>query len=280
MDLSLISLEKLKDQRWYVEAPIFSYSHIITDEAFNYWNNMCDHMKMKRVDVHNFILCYSLPELDNDNSLYTRATMMAIIQTVALNVGAFGHFWWHPPTWPFRYSKLYDLKNKTNVSIQIKKEKDERLHERELTKEGMIRIAQVFSILAKLDEEYFHLYSRATTLMGSSNLEYHFYTEAFSNYFRLMERFINVEILLKRGGELKVQKMKKELLKLNVGDVIVEEFHNLYTVRCRDAMHARGEEKQLTYEEAAKCKIICDLMLYKFSEQRFKNLFIKSVPST
>lgn len=275
-DSSRITEEKLQDKRWYVESRIFSYSHIWTTEALEYWNKTCDCLKMKRMNDREVEIRQALPEFVKDEDLYMKAMMVTMLHVIALNVATFGHFWWLPPAWPFRFAKLYDLKNKRDVGIQVKRSKDERMGDRELTKDDMYRTMLVFGAIAKLNERYFELYIKATTLMGSDTFENNFYTEAFSNYFLLIERFIKVEILKKPGGELSVKTMQAELKKLGIDDKILEEFKNLYIVRGRDAMHSRGKEKALTFEEAGKCKVICDLMLFKYCESKF-NLLIKNV---
>ena len=64
--------------------------------------------------------------------------------------------------------------------------------------------------------------------------------------------------------------MQKALKDLGISGDLVDEFKNLYIVRGRDAMHSLGHEQKLTFEEAGKCKILCDLMLFKFCESKFK----------
>jgi AbiV family abortive infection protein len=275
-DCSRITEEKLQDKRWYVQSRIFSYSHIWTAEALEYWNKTCDCLKMKRMNDREVEIRQALPEFVKDEDLYIKAMMVTMLHVIALNIATFGYFWWPPPAWPFRFTKLYDLKNKRDVGIQVKRSKDERMEDRKLTKDDMYRTMLVFGAIAKLNERYFELYIKATTLMGSDTFENNFYTEAFSNYFLLIERFIEVEILKKPGGKLSVKTMQVELKKLFIDDKIVEEFKNLYIVRGRDAMHSRGKEKTLTFEEAGKCKAICDLMLFKYCESKFK-LLIKGV---
>lgn len=270
-DITRIKEEKLQGKRWYVESIIFSYSHIWTTDALEYWNKTCDCLKMKRINDREVEVRQALPELSKDDDLYIKAMMVTMIHVVALSVGTFGHFWWTPPAWPFRFTKLYDLKNRRDVKIQIKRSKDERIEDRKLTRDDMYRTMLVFGAMAKLNERYFEFYIKATTLMGSDTFENNFYAEAFSNYFLLMERFIKVEILKKTDGKkLDVKKMQIELKKLGISDELVEEFKNIYIVRGRDAMHSRGNEQVLTFEEAAKCKIMCDLMLFKYCEDKFK----------
>ncbi|MDD4957355.1 MAG: AbiV family abortive infection protein [Candidatus Omnitrophica bacterium] len=270
-DKTRIKDEKLIDKRWYVESKIFSYSHIWTTEALEYWNDTCDCLKMKRISDREVEIRQALPEFQKDDELYVKAMMVTMIHVVALNVGTFGHFWWTPPAWPFRFTKLYDLKNKRDVKIKIKRSKDERIENRELTRDDMHRTMMVFGAMGKLHERYFELYIKATTLMGSDTFENNFYTEAFSNYFLLMERFIKVEILNKPDGKkLDVKKMQSELKKLGIDNELAEEVKNIYIVRGRDAMHSRGNEQTLNFEEAAKCKIMCDLMLFKYCENKFK----------
>ena len=271
-DSSRITEEKLQDKRWYVESRIFSYSHIWTTEALEYWNKTCDCLKMKSINDREVEIRQVLPDLVKDDDLYIKAMMVTMMHVIALNVGTFGHFWWPPPAWPFRFTKLYDLKNKRDVGIQIKRPKDERMEDRKLTQDDMYRTMLVFGAMSKLHERYFELYIKATTLMGSDTFENNFYTEAFSNYFLLMERFIKVEILKKPGGSLSVTIMQAALKRLGISNDLVEEFKNLYIVRGRDAMHSRGKEQALTFEEAGKCKIMCDLMLFKYCETKFKSI--------
>ena len=255
--------------RWYVEAPVYCYSNVITDEAVEAWNEMANGIKLKKITERKIEVQFVLPELTNGNNLFIKATMLAISFVVSLNVGTFGHFWWAPPAWPFRFTKLFDFKNKINVQIKIQKQDDKQWSHKALTKQDMTRVAQVFSAITPLDETYFRLYSIGATLLETENRDFNFYTEVFSNFYRLIERFVKVEILKRKKGDLNLKIIKKVLSSLSIDQDIVNVLDGLTQVRSRDAMHAYGIEKEITFEEAGKCKILCDLMLFKFTEQEF-----------
>lgn len=271
-DASRIRITGEGDMRWYVEADFWAYSHTVGDQALQWWNEHSDRMKLRKIDSKKMTARFVLPELRDDNELYQRATMIALLWLISLNVGSFGHFWWPPPAWPFPYRKLYDLKRKTNVSISFNRKSDKQWNDGELTVQDMRRTAHVFVGLNKLDPVYFQLYSMAATLLTAETIEFNFYTEVFSNFYRLIERFVKVALFKEKAGKLELDKLKKGLLQLGISQPIVDEFGELYKVRGRDAMHALGKEKELTFEEAGKCKIICDVMLYKYCEREVKEL--------
>jgi len=264
--------EARQPPRWYGEVQIRSYSHIISQEFVQVWNELDNAIKLQKLSKRLLRVGFILPELKDDNELYIRSTMMSVIFVVPLNVGTFGHFWWDPPAWPFRFSKLFDLKGNHDVQVRVSIEDKTQWNHRPLTRDDVLMVRKIYAGLGMLNEAYFKLYSLATTFLGAHSIESEFYTEAFSNFYRLIERFVKVELLKKKKGKLKVWQIQKALMSLGVEESIVAVLDDLAETRSRDTMHALGVEKLVTFEEAGKCKLLCDYMLHKYADKCLKEL--------
>lgn len=255
---------KEKNAKWHCITHIKSYSHILEEGIFDKWNETVDLVKFKRITERDIEMRLGIPPLKNKDELYARAIMLSYATLMALNVATLGHFWWPPAIWPAKIKELYDFESGNEVRFKISPRKDRQWGNKELTQKNLDNAMVLVVGQPKLDEVYFEFYGLAMTFLSIPNLEHQFYKEIFANFYKIIERLTAVNILGRKKLTKEKKQIKEVMKKLGMKEEIVDEFDEIYKVRSRDIMHSWGTEAPVTFEEAGKCKVLCDYFLYKY----------------
>lgn len=253
--------------KWRCTARIRSYSHTLKEGIFDKWNETADLVKLRRVTDRVIEMGLGIPPLANEHEAYSSAIRLSYATLLALNVATFGHFWWPPAIWPMKISDAYNLESRNEVTFRVRPRKDREWGSKQLTQKNVVDAMELTIGATRLDGTYFEFYGLGLTFLSIPNPEHHFYREVFANFYKIIERLTVVDIL----GETKLRSEKKQIKKAMAGlgleKTIVDEFDDIYKIRCRDAMHSWGTEAPVTFEEAGKCKVLCDYYLYKYLEK-------------
>jgi len=250
--------------KWRGIARIRSYSHTLRKGIFDKWNETADFVKLKRVTDRDIEMRLGIPPLANEHEVYASAIRLSYASLLALNVATLGHFWWPPAIWPMKISEVYDFKNRNEVTFAARSKEDRKWGSKELTQKNVMDAMTLTVGAAKLDGAYFEFYGLGLTFLSIPNPEHHFYREVFANFYKIIERLTVTDILNKTKLMNEKKEIKEAMSGLGLDKAIVDEFDEIYKVRCRDAMHSWGREAVVTFEEAGKCKVMCDYYLYKY----------------
>ena len=171
--------------------------------------------------------------------------------------------------WPINFN-IIDIENKTGTTFKVIN-KDKRDWGNEILSESlMLSAIPILYTSLKLDPRFFELYSIAMTLFSSPCLQHPFYEEIFANFYKALERFIAIEITGK-----KKRVMLNELLQvfkdLKAPDDILEEVKKVYVLRNSTVMHSVGNEMNIGFIEAGKCKTVLDFVLHTYLTRRARN---------
>ena len=275
--------------KWNCSAEVFSYSHAISAEVFEEWNEKLGKNLDSPIMYHSinelerrFYLHFYLPESVGIEDTEIRAYMMGTSLVMALNIASPGaHIWW-PPSVILPKFNIEHTNPKIMLGKAFKLFTDRKIDQNQLLDKKVLRRAEMLwpaliEIMNTQDRMFFN-YMKGMNLWTIGHSEINYFEETFMCFWKALERFITTEYT-KSGKRLK----KDELLKV-MGEVLPSTFYGeeirgeigqLYNLRGSTIAHSVGKEKRITNEEVGKIKLFADLFMFKVLMKRSTENFAK-----
>lgn len=173
--------------KWSMEFRFFSESHSIRQSALNRWNDGVAWIKLREAGSKQLIVTLTLPRAVLAGSLWGASYSLAQQLLIALNVGAFGFFWWHPRADLARFfEKLRDLDTNDEVVIERSPSMEIDWGRQALTDVVLSRVMTCFAMLPRdgddpVAQALAH-YLRALALIAKSDIHIAFNASVFNEF--------------------------------------------------------------------------------------------------
>ena len=252
-----------KSERFKVIVTVLTLTHKVAKTQLDEWNKrfggkLYSPMLYEFIDDKSFNLIFF-----TQNRL--KVPQIGYSLLVSLNIATIGHFWSFPSLHHANF-EIFDQEKKEsstfqpNSGVQALYAKQPKV---DLTFDLVKKAHIIWCALIKLDEQFFKYYIAGMTLMTSPTAIYDFHEEVFFDFYKVIERFIAVEIY-KNKKTPTVEEILNHMRQLGINDSeFLEEAKKIYILRGGTVMHSVGKEKQITIDDALKCKCFADLFLNK-----------------
>jgi hypothetical protein len=217
----------------------------------------------------SFFLGVRNPDAPEQADLEFVSRAYNIIDTwlIAFNIASLGHFEWYDKMWNAHTLSLFKPGDKPHaIGFETNSTYKYPIDRENLTTGMVSKAALVFMALANEDNILMlKEYLRGMYHLGLEFFDLSFEKEAFANFYRAFEFFMTAKILkvTKLGNELKM--FEEGFNCIGVEGGAVEMFRkDLYPLRGEQVMHAQREQRQISWDDAAKMKILADVVMHQY----------------
>lgn len=245
---------------------IRSHSCTLNAEAFNFLQKEeCD-LKFYDIEKTTFFVGLNTEKykVKSSQEFAAKSSYTLSYFLLALNIATLGHFEWAEKSSPVNTYSVVDNTKKTAGSIRAKN-----LYlfpvdaKRELTSDQIARAAMLMWALAKENKPYVRTeYLKGIYHLGFNFFDLHFQKDAFANFYRSFEYFITDRILKKCKLKNELKDIKAAFSIIGIGKDITEMFcSELYPLRSEQVMHSQKHQKDITWEQVIKMKMVADVVM-------------------
>ena len=252
----------------WVSCRIRTDSHVLTDAAFRLLKLPESNIRVSEVTAHDFLLWIrgiedrAVPERTHVH--HGHHVIRAFL--IALNVAAFGMFYWSAEPWVHPVLFLSDDLDGTNhragalvVTSSHSLETLKTLDENEVQNAVII-----FGVLARerntvLEGEY----SKGLLLLRMNFYDVNFRREAFLCFYRALENFVARRILQVKKLKNELRDLQRGLVQIGASQELVDELAEVYTTRSSQVAHAQVTPREISFDDVMKAKVFLDFVMHK-----------------
>lgn len=256
---------------YQLACPITSYSHRLNSNALKLLQSGNAFIGVSDVTEHSFFArVMNLQKTDSLDKFMATAQQSVSYLLMVFNLGTLGHFIWSRNEQDI-YPQFSIVDPTDNTAIKMLKHSPNKMFPveelRDLTEEELRRTALLFIAIAKDPiKQVAQEYLKGVYHLSLEIFEMRFDREAFANFYRSLEFFITDRVLKVRKLDNEVQDIKRGIREIGLGEVLAEEFEDLYRTRSEQVMHAQREQVNLDRDSVLKMKMIADAVMNKVYE--------------
>ena len=243
-------------------------SHKLCKSAFEFFDNPEINLGIEEVCDSSFVLSLDIP---SSSDLYTdyfefHSHITFCSYLAALNIASLGLFTWGAGLELRPVYKLHNHESEVSKLFTLSQDHLQKFDKvRDLTNEDVKKSIILFGVLCREEQSFVRSeYLKGIIHLSVNYYDMNFHREAFYNFYRCLELLVTQNILKIRKLSNELKQIQNVLLSYGIGADLLNEFRELYAMRCGQVMHSQSEQKPVTYDEAIKMKIFAEIALNKY----------------
>jgi len=261
-----------------IRTKILSHHHLLTDDAFEYFQKSDLLLQVSDVKKSSFIVsCYRTEGDKIPEVFYAKSHDIISHFLMAINVATLGHF-----TWDFRFVSpapyLYvDAQN--NKSKFLFGDSPKYISAEEPLQIQKPLIWRTLQLLLALGNEKDRTlkteYIKGLYNFHNAFFDIQFLNEAFSNFYKAFEFLCTKRMLRVKKLSNEKKQLRGVLSEFGFEENILDEFDKIYLIRCNMAMHAQKGLQAIDKEAVVRIKIFLDSIMHKYYQPVWEKILKK-----
>lgn len=176
--------------KWRIKIRLHSWSHSIRPKALTWWNERMNGIKLfPTTDKRELAVQFEIPKKISIQMLWPAGMHNAMIFVIALNVGAFGFFWWYVPEFVSKYyDEIVDLENNANVKLETAPRVAPTWGHQAVREAELANVATMFVHLVHASDkqqEMYQRYFRAIGILAKNDIFVHLEPTVMMEFYEL-----------------------------------------------------------------------------------------------